>query len=255
SGASLVYSTYLGGSGADSGNSIAVDSTGAAYITGSTTSSNFPTFSPYQASLGGGQDAFISKINAAGNALFYSTYLGGSLDDRGSSIAVDSSGATYIAGNTSSANFPTAAAIQAANGGSQDAFVAKLNASGGVLLYSTYLGGAGTENIELGRSIAIDSSGSAYITGTTSSTNFPTFQPLQAFNNGGNDAFVVKLTPAGSAFLFSTYLGGTNIDFGESIAVDSGGYVYIAGYTGSADFPTVNADQPANAGSYDAFLV
>src|SRR5207245_2912332 len=130
-------------------------------------------------------DAFVTKLSVSGAALVYSTYLGGSLDDRGSSIAVDSSGAAYIAGNTNSTNFPTHTPVQAANSGAQDAFVAKLNASGSALLYSTYLGGTGTETIELGRSIAVDSGGSAYVTGSTSSTNFPLQGALQATNNGG----------------------------------------------------------------------
>ena len=196
SGTALLYSTYLGGSGTDSGNGIAIDAGGAAYITGSTTSSNFPVVGAYQGTLGGQQDGFVTKLNAAGSGIVYSTYLGGALDDRGSSIAVDSSGAAYITGNTSSTNFPTYLALQPANSGATDAFVTKLNPSGFTLAYSTYLGGSGTENIEVGRSIAVDSSGSAYITGGTSSANFPVFGPLQAASGGGNDAFVVKLSPA-----------------------------------------------------------
>jgi len=254
SGTALLYSTYLGGSGTDSGNGIAIDAGGAAYITGSTTSSNFPVLGAYQGTLGGQQDGFVTKLNAAGSGIVYSTYLGGALDDRGSSIAVDSSGAAYITGNTSSTNFPTYLALQPANSGATDAFVTKLNPSGFTLAYSTYLGGSGTENIEVGRSIAVDSSGSAYITGGTSSANFPVFGPLQAASGGGNDAFVVKLSPAGSAFVYSTYLGGSGIDYGESIALDSGGRAYVTGYTSSIDFPTVSADQPANGGSYDVFV-
>jgi hypothetical protein len=250
----LVYSTYLGGSGIDSGNGIALDSSGAAYITGSTTSTNFPIVGAFQESSGGGQDGFVTRLNPAGNRIIYSTYLGGSLSDQGSSIAVDSNGAAYVAGYTSSANFPVTAALQATNAGAPDAFVTKLSPAGSSLVYSTYLGGSGMEYVETGRSIAVDSSGSAYVTGTTASANFPTFAPMQAANAGGDDAFVVKLTPAGTAFVYSTYLGGSSIDFGESIAVDSSGYAYIAGYTASPDFPTLNADQAANGGGYDAFI-
>jgi hypothetical protein len=254
-GTALLYGAYLGGSGTDSGSGIAIDSGGAAYITGSTTSTNFPVTGPFQAALAGAQDGFVTKVNAAGSVRVYSTYLGGSLDDRGSAIAVDSSGAAYIAGNTSSTNFPTLTPLQAASGGSQDAFVTKLSASGATLAYSTYLGGSGTETIELGRSIAVDAANSAYVVGSTSSTNFPVAGPLQAVNNGGgNDAFVVKLTAAGTALAYGTYLGGASVDFGESIAVDSTGAAYIAGYTSSADFPTVSAGQPAIGGNYDAFV-
>jgi len=252
-GSALVFSTYLGGTGIDSGNGIAVDDSGV-YVTGSTTSANFPVAGAFQATLGGGQDGFVTKLNAAGSGIIYSTYLGGSLDDRGSSIALDSSGAAYVAGNTSSTNFPIASALQSSNGGASDAFVTKLSAAGNSLMYSTYLGGSGAENVELGRSIAVDSANSAYITGMTASANFPTFHPLQASLGGSNDAFVVKLNSAGTAFLYSTYLGGSSIDSGESIAVDSSGNAYVTGYTTSPDFPSVNADQPAIGGSYDAFI-
>ena len=254
-GTALIYSTYLGGSGTDSGNGIAIDSSNAAYVTGSTTSSNFPTQGAIQAALAGGMDAFVTKLNAPGNTIVYSTYLGGASDDRGSAIAVDSNGAAYIAGNTSSTNFPTVSAFQAASGGAPDGFVAKLDPGGASLAYSTYLGGSAAENIELGRSIAVDASGSAYVAGTTSSTNFPTSLPEQSTLIGAQDAFVVKLSAAGSALVYATYLGGSSLDFGESIAVDSSGFAYVAGYTASPDFPVVNGDQPANGGGYDAFIV
>jgi len=252
-GNALVFSTFLGGSGLDSGNGIAIDGSGV-YVTGSTTSANFLVADAFQATLGGGQDGFVTKLNAAGNGVVYSTYLGGSLDDRGSSIAIDSSGAAYVAGNTSSTDFPTASAMQPSYGGATDAFVTKLSAAGNALIYSTYLGGSGIENIELGRSIAVDSANNAYITGMTASVNFPTFQPLQASRSGSNDAFVVKLNAAGTAFVYSTYLGGSSIDYGESIAVDGSGNAYVAGFTSSPDFPSVNADQPAIGGGYDAFI-
>jgi hypothetical protein len=254
-GTTLVYSTYLGGSLNDSGNGIAIDSSGLAYITGSTSSANFPVVGPFQPTLAGGQDGFVTKLNTAGTAITYSTYLGGSLVERGSAIAVDSTGAAYGAGNTFSTNFPTVSPLQAAIGGAQDAFVTKLNASGASLAYSTYLGGSGTENVEVGRSIVVDSSNNAYVTGNTSSVNFPVFQPMQPANNGGgNDAFILKLTTAGTAFVYSTYLGGGSMDFGTSVAVDSSGSAYIGGYTASPDFPTVSASQGANGGNYDAFV-
>jgi hypothetical protein len=253
-GSTLLFSTYLGGTGTDSGNGIAIDASGV-YVAGSTTSVNFPVSGAFQSTLAGGQDGFVTKLSPIGSALIYSTYLGGSFDDRVSSIAVDSTGAVYVTGNTNSTNFPTASPAQSANAGAPDAFVTKLNASGSALIYSTYLGGSGVENVEVGRSIALDSSNSAYITGTTSSTNFPTFQPMQGSLSGSNDAFVVKMSPSGSSYVYSTYLGGSGIDYGESIAVDSSGNAYIAGYTSSSDFPILNGDQPAIGGGYDAFLV
>jgi hypothetical protein len=258
-GSALVFSTYLGGTGIDIGNGIAIDGSGV-YVTGSTTSANFPTSGPFQSALAGGQDVFVTKLNPAGSGIVYSTYLGGSLDDRGSSITVDSSGSAYVAGNTSSTNFPLAAAfpnpnpVQATIGGAPDAFVTKLSVTGNSLVYSTYLGGSGIENVEVGRSIAVDNAGNAYVTGMTSSTNFPTFQPLQASLSGSDDAFVVKLNASGTAYVYSTYLGGSSIDSGESIAIDGSGNAYVAGYTSSPDFPSVNADQPAIGGSYDAFI-
>ena len=254
-GTGLTYSTYLGGLANDQGNGIAIDSTGSAYITGSTSSANFPVVGPFQLGLAGGQDGFVTKLNTAGSGIAYSTYLGGTFDDRGSSIAVDSSGAAYIAGNTLSTNFPVLSALQGTKAGAQDAFVTKLNSTGVSLAYSTYLGGAGTENVEVGRSIVVSSSNNAYVTGSTSSVNFPVFLPLQpASSGGGNDAFVVKLTTAGTAFSYSTYLGGASMDLGASIAVDSAGSAYIAGYTASPDFPTVSAGQGSNGGNYDAFV-
>ena len=247
----LVYSTYLGGSGSDVGLGIAVDTGGSAYLTGQTGSTNFPTASPLQAAKGGGNDAFIAKLNAAGTALVYSTYLGGSSDDGGYGIAVDTGGSAYLTGITGSTNFPTASPLQAANGGGTDAFAAKLNAAGTALVYSTYLGGS---NSDVGRGIAVDAGGSAYLTGETLSANFPTASPLQAANGGLNDAFAAKLNAAGTALVYSTYLGGSSQDIGWGIAVDAGGSAYLTGYTVSTNFPTASPLQAANGGSNDAFV-
>ena len=191
SGNALVYSTYLGGSDDEFGEHIAVDASGNAYVTGLTDSTNFPTASPFQAAFGGNRDAFVTKLNAAGNTLVYSTYLGGSADDDSRGIAVDAAGNAYLAGFTGSPNFPTASPIQPANAGGTDAFVTKLNAAGNALVYSTYLGGT-----ESGRGIAVDASGNAYVTGQTNSTNFPTVNPFQATKAGSSDAFVAKITVA-----------------------------------------------------------
>jgi hypothetical protein len=247
------FSTFLGGSDTDYGTGIAVDASGNAYVTGSTDSTNFPTVNALQASNAGGYDAFVSKFNAAGTALVYSTYLGGLLYDNGFGIAVDASGNAYVTGSTDSTNFPTVNALQASNGGNENAFVSKLNASGSALVYSTYLGGHGNT---YGYGIAVDASGNAYLTGSTDSTNFPTHNPLQASNGGGgnNDAFVSKFNAAGSALVYSTYLGGFYNDQGNGIAVDASGNAYVAGYTFSTDFPTASPLQANKGGSYDAFV-
>jgi hypothetical protein len=256
-GSMLTYSTYLGGSGSDYGRGIAVDTSGNVCVTGWTLSTNFPTVNPRQPSNGGAYDAFVAKLNTAGSALVYSTYLGGSLGDRGNAIAVDASGNAYVTGvtqSTSSGDFPTANPFQATHGGGfEDGFVAKLSASGSALLYSTYVGGNGSEE---GTGMAVDASGNAYVTGFTESTNFPMANPLQTTNGGGPyDAFVAKLNPAGSALTYSTYLGGGGLDQGHAIAVDSSARAYITGTTTSTDLPTLNPFQAAHGGGYaDAFV-
>jgi len=254
SGSALVYSTYLGGSGQDSGDGIAVDSSGNAYLTGHTNSPNFPAVSPLQPSYGGGGwDAFVTKLNPAGSALVYSTYLGGSGQDMGYSIAVDSAGNAYVTGQTQSLNFPTASPLRAAHGGSMfDPFVAKVNAAGSALVYSTYLGGSG---MDCGYGIAVDASGNAYVTGYTYSTDFPTASPLQAAFSGSYDAFVTKMSGSGSALVYSTYLGGSASNMGKAIAVDSSGNAYVTGFTSSADFPTANPLPAAYGSGGNAFVL
>jgi hypothetical protein len=253
-GSVLLYSTYLGGTlGDESCQGIAVDASGNAYLTGVTGSANFPTVNPVQAAYGGADDAFVAKLNAAGSALVYSTYLGGKDVDVGNSVAVDSMGNAYVTGLTFSMDFPTANALQPFPL-NHDAFVAKLNAAGSALLYSTYLGGFG--NQERGFGIAVDISGNAYVTGGTDSNNFPTtMNAVQRFYGGGtSDVFVAKFNAAGSALLYSTYLGGSAGDIGFGIAVDSSGSAYITGRTDSTDFPTASPVQPANGGGFDAFV-
>jgi hypothetical protein len=189
-GSALVYSTYLGGSNFEIGTGIAVDGPGNAYVIGWTGSSDFPTKNPIQAFYAGGGDTFIAKLNAAGTALTYSTYLGGSGGDNGNGIAVDSAGNVYVAGGTSSIDFPTMNPMQAANDGYSNAFVAKLSPSGGALASSTYMGGS---IYDAATGIATDGVGNAYVVGATDSTNFPTRKPLQGANSGGYDAFVLKI--------------------------------------------------------------
>ena len=258
----LSYSTYLGGSGGDVGYGIAVDSSGSAYVTGSTGSANFPVKSDEQGTMAGGGDAFVTKFNAAGSGLIYSTYLGGSGSDFGTSIAIDSAGNAYIVGSTSSSNFPTTAGVfQPAYGGAGDAFLTKLDATGATLSYSTYLGGTAAD---FAQGVAIDSSGNAYVTGSTESSDFPTASPLQIGNDGcttvgttlscSADVFISKVNPSATALVYSTYLGGSSADTARGIAVDNSGNAYIAGYTSSSNYPTQNALQSTNAGGTDAFV-
>ncbi len=245
----LVYSTYLGGSGVEAAFSdIAVDPAGNAYVTGVTRLGDFPTANPLQQASGGFEDAFVTKLNPTGSALVYSTYLGGSSIDLGVSIAIDPIGNAYVAGYTASPDFPTLNALQATLGGGLDAFVAKLTPDGTALEYSTYLGGSGNDP---SFDIAVDSAGSAYLTGLTESADFPAANPLQLNCVALRDAFVTKLNPTGSALVFSTYLCGSGNDIGRGIAIDSAGNTYVTGHTGSANFPTVNPFQPAFAGGID----
>jgi hypothetical protein len=240
---SLVYSTYLGGTGGsvppfgDVGLAIAVDSSGNAYVTGETASSDFPVLAGFQGAPGGESDAFVTKINPFGSAIVYSTYLGGSKADRASSIAVDSALNVYLTGDTGSTNFPTAVPLQSAKktpAAAVTAFVTKLNPAGSNLVYSTYLGGTGEES---GVAIVVDTVKSAYVMGTTSSTDFPLAAALQAANAGGQDLFIAKLSPAGSALSYATYLGGSGFELGGGMALGAAGTVYLTGSTLSTDFP------------------
>ncbi|HUI42984.1 MAG TPA: choice-of-anchor D domain-containing protein [Terriglobia bacterium] len=277
-GTALLYSTYVGGSGADQAAGIALDPSGDAYITGRTDSDNFPTTTgAYQTVCGGPSgpsctsgvyDAFITKLNSSGTALLYSTYLGGSTADQGYGIAVDSSGNAYVAGPTTSATtFPiTAGAFQTTYGGGiDDAFVTELNPAGNGsqdLVYSTFLGGAGADQAE---GIALDSAGDVFVAGQTGSAAFPTTTGAYDTtcgtdgncNGANNDAFLSELSLAGtghSDLLYSTYLGGSSTDEAKSVAVDSAGNVYVTGDTLSSDFPTAGAFQFTPGGGLDAFV-
>ena len=255
---SLYYSTYLGGSGGDTGNAIALDGLFDAYITGSTSSTNFPKAgspSPYQGSYGGDGDAFVTKLLYNGQSIVFSTYLGGNNYDIGQGIAVDSSADVYVTGSTSSANFPTTgSAFQTTYGGNTDAFVSKLDPSGSKLLFSSFLGGS---DVDYGLALAVDPSGNMFVTGSTQSSDFPTVRPIQAGYAGNGDAFVAEIDtnlPQTQQLVYSTYLGGSSADSGQGIAVDSGDNAYVTGFTFSNNFPTYEAYQAENAGSVDAFV-
>ena len=259
----LVWSTYLGGDGIDIANAVTVDGSGIVYITGSTTSATFPTsgeYSAYQSMNAGGTDVFITAISATGAGLIYSTYLGCPGIDEGNGIAVDSEGNAYITGFTTAGAtpFPTTTTFQTIAGGAEDAFVTKFSATGG-LLYSTYLGGTTSD---IGRAIAIDGSGNAYVTGKATAA-FPRVMAT-AFKTtfeGPSDAFLSKVSSDGATLLYSTYVGGSNDEDAFGIALDgtdpSTLNVYITGYTGSTDFPDSTGFSPtygARSTAPDAFV-
>jgi hypothetical protein len=318
-GTGLVYSTYLGGSGTDIGNGIAVDTQGNAYIAGSTDSTDFPTVAALQGTNAGATDAFVTKLNSNGTGFTYSTYLGGTGADAANAIALNN-GIVFVTGTSASSGFPVSAgSVQPALAGATDAFVTSLNQAGGGPVYSTFLGGSGNDQ---GRGIDVNAEGDAFVTGTTDSTNFPVtvsaFQPtLEGISNGfvtrlnnlatmrqystylggsgtdvltgiavdaGDNAFITgytssptypvtplafqstldgiptnavitKLNPVGTALIYSTFLGGTGADQANSIALDLAGSAYVTGSTTSTDFPVTSAAfQPALKGATDSFI-
>jgi hypothetical protein len=255
-GSGLVYATYLGGNQRDYGYDIAVDASGAAYITGYTYG-NYPvTEGAFQTAFGGDRDAFVTKLNPTGSALAYSTYLGGSWDEYGNGITVDASGSAYAVGFTRSVSFPTTAgAFQPVCGGGHlvpcvDAFLTKLNAAGSGLVYSTFVGGSDND---YANSVSVDGNGAAYLTGETYSSNFPTTPgAYQAALAGWTDVFVTKLNASGSALVYSTYIGGNDYDTGYAIAFNTDGSAYLTGYTYSTDYPTTQAAFQTTCGSCPA---
>ncbi|QQR75729.1 MAG: SBBP repeat-containing protein [Holophagales bacterium] len=260
----LVYSTFLGAGDSDSARGIAVDGGGNAYVAGVTHSAVFPgtSGSSLQPTLGGGADLFVTKINAAGTAIVYSTFLGGSGDDYSNypNIAVDAVGNVYLVGTTSSVALPglSGASIQASyGGGTYDAFVTKINSTGTAVLYSTFLGGA---DADYGGVVAVDVAGNAYIAGGTRSSFFPGVNgsSIQPSNGGGlSDIFVTKINATGTAILYSTFLGGGDTDYFAGIAVDATGSAYVTGATASTSFPGTGGSsiQPTHhGGSFDAFI-
>ena len=263
-GSTLLYSTFLGGNNTDQGNAIAVDSTGAVWVTGVTESTNFPTVNPLQpshhiATMSGGT-GFVAKISADGSRLLFSSYLGGSVAENPSGIAVDPTGAPYLTGMTTSADFPVTNAFAPSPASDLGhGFVTKLQPDGSALVYSTYLGGSASDQ---GMGIAVDASGSAYVTGYTQSPDFPirnaylsTLPGISNIYSGyPPTAFVTKFASDGQSLVYSTFLGGQTYDGGIAIAVDNTGSAYVLGRTASANFPVKNAFQSSSNGGTHAFV-
>ena len=260
-GASLLYSTFLGGDAIDYGQGIAVDAGGNVFATGFTASSVTPfptTAGAFDTTFSGNVDIFVTKLNSAGSALTYSTLMGGTNEDSAQDIEIDAQGNAYIVGNVLNGGFPTTAgAFDTTHNGVVDAVVVKLNPAGSALVYSTYLGGISTEN---GNDIALDQFGNAYVTGLTFDgvTDYPTTTgAFDTAHNGGQDVFVSKLNGNGSTLLYSTLLGGAENDSGNGIAVDQNGNIYVTGLTNDAatDLPvTGEAFQSFHGGLTDVFV-
>jgi Tol biopolymer transport system component len=254
-GSALLYSTYLGGSASgDWVRGLAVDGAGNAYVTGFTGSTNFPKTAGAFDTTYSKTEAFVTKLNANGSALVYSTYLGGSIGEETYSVAVDEAGSAYVTGYTTSTDFPVTPDAFDTTSDGHEAFVTKLNATGSALAYSTFLGGTGGS--DWGSGIALGTAGEAYVTGSTTSPIFPTTaDAFDASHNGLSDGFVTKLNAAGSALLYSTYLGGSAEDAGFAIAVDAAGDMYVAGRTTSSNFQTTpGAADTSYNGNYDVFI-
>ncbi len=269
-GASLVYSTYLGTIWPESGDGIAVDADGSAYVMGQTNSADFPILNAAQPTYGGGgcnegiifypcYDVFVTKLNPSGSALVYSTYLGGNLDEAYTfhatgDIAIDPAGHAYLTGYTESWNFPTHNPLQPTKLPGLSSYITKLSSDGSTFVYSTYLGGSVAS--DLGRGIAADPAGNAYVTGVTWAPDFPTTSgAFQSVTPGVGDVFVSKVKPDGSAFVYSTFLGGSNYEYGYAIVADQWGNAYVTGSTYSTNFPIKMGFQPTfGGGQQDAFV-
>lgn len=266
-GHSIVYASYLGGDGTDSGAGIAVDDSGNAYVVGSTTSTTFPvTAGAVQAASNGNGDGFLTKVGPKG-ALVYSTYLGGSDVDFATGVALDDPDGgeiarrtprVYVVGATASTNFPTTAGVfQTATTGpvhaGYDAFVTRFNRTTTGLDYSTLVGGS---EVDVAHGVAVDVRGSAYVVGVTLSNNFPRADPFKAsLASGDSDGFVAKLSPQGNALVYSSYLGGGAEDAVQAVAIDRYGAAYVTGHTTARDFPTTPlAAQPMPRGITMAFV-
>ena len=247
----LTYSSFVGGSSNDFANGIALDSAGNIYITGQTFSTDFPAVGAFQTGLSGTASAFVTKLTASGTSIVYSTYIGGTKGSTGArGIAVDAAGSAYVTGITTSTGYPvTSGAYQTTRGTSTNAgFVTKLTPQGNALAYSTFVRGAP------GASIAVDTAGSAFVTGTADSTFAATSGAFDTVNSGLEDAYVLKLNATGTAASYATYLGGSQTETGNGIALDAAGNAYVVGYTTSGNFPVVNPFLSTLPGNQAAFV-
>lgn len=249
------WSSLLGGDSIDVGAGVAVDASGNLYVTGWTQSSDFPSSGGFDSTYGGSEDAFVSKIDPIGPSLVWSTYLGGSSGEAETDIAVDASGNVYLSGYTESADFPASGGFDTTFNGDRDGFVAKVNADGASLAWSSYLGGSDWEFVG---GIALDEAANVYVTGATFSSDFPTpggfDTTLETFPGKSEDAFVTKVNADGSSLAWSSYLGGDDGDEGWALTVDESGNVYVTGSAWSSDFPTSGGFQDTNRGSIDVFV-
>lgn len=251
----LEFSTLLGGAASDVAVNVEVDAAGRPVVTGFTDSANFPIANAVQSVRKGVSDAFVARLDPVAHALSFSTYLGGSGngaegDELGVDVDLDAAGNIYVAGRTRSTDFPIVAPLQGTLKGSEDAFVTKLAPGGTPILYSTYLGGTASDEA---RALTVDANGLAFVTGRAGSADFPLASPVQPSFGGGEDAFVSILSANGATLFHSTYVGGSGADDGFGIAIDAADNVFITGETNSANFPTLHAAQPAQAGHYEAF--
>jgi hypothetical protein len=242
-GSALLYSTYFGGSDEDRAFSLSLGTSGEVFIAGYTLSTNFPTMTPYQSTNHGVNDGYVARFDSSG-ALTYSTYLGGGGSDLCTFVRNQGSNVVVFAGTSGSPDFPTANALQPNNAGSQDIVVGKLDLSTNTLLFSTYWGGTGSDAMNLS-SAGVDAAGNIYVGGVSGSSDYPTTPgAFQTESNGSDDVVVTKFNPTGSAVIYSTYIGGNLIDNADALAVDSAGNAFVTGFTRSANYPLKNAMQP-----------
>ncbi len=252
---SLLYCTYLGGSDTDRVHGIGIDTAGNAYVTGLTQSSNFPISSTAKQKGYTQWEGYISKLDPTGAGIVYSTYFGGSAYDYGNGIAVDKEGCGVVVGSSRSTNLPvTSGAKQPANaGGNYDAFVVKVNADGTDWIYCTYLGGSGSDQ---GSRVALDSTDDAYVLAQGDSTDYPvTALAYQTTNHGSYDAMVTKVKEDGTDWIYSTYLGGSGMEYTQDMSISPQGKICVSGFTPSGDFPvTPDALYPARPANYSGFV-
>jgi hypothetical protein len=255
-GSSLIYSTFIGGNDSDYASDVELDSQGIAYITGTTSSPDFPTTpNSYNNTHSGYEDVFVLKLNSTGSGLIYSTLVGGSKKDQSWDLDIDSSGSVFVTGDTSSSDFPViTGSYDTSKSIAKDIFVFKLNQTGQKLVYSTFIGG---NDLDMAYGIAVDKFSNAYITGETSSPDFPkTSGAFDMLHNGTIDAFVCKLNKTGKGLVYSTFIGGDQSDYGRAITIKSNDCVIITGDTGSTDFPiTLTANDTSYNGLGDCFVL